>query len=385
MDFALTEEQKMLQDMAKDFAENEIKPHVEEDEKNEHWRKEIFDKMAELGFFGFCIEEQYGGNGMGFLEGVLAIEQVAKVHTSWRMPVNMQCWGPALTIQKFGTEEQKKKYIPKFASGEYIGSFAMTETDVGSDVAGMKCRAEDKGDYYLINGNKMWITNGTVTTHGLLYVKTDKDAGARGVTCFIMDYSLPGITREKIHNKVGLKASDTAEIIFEDVKVPKNLVLGEVNKGFQMCMTQLNSTRLGCSAGALGLSGAILEESVKYANERSQFGQQIGRFQLIQQQIAEMKMEHESLAALVYKAAWLKDRGVPNVMETSMSKLYGAKVVVHAANECMKLFGSFGYSDEYPCGRFLRDSKQFETLEGTSNMHTTIIANTTLGYSPNRA
>ncbi|MGC1405097.1 MAG: acyl-CoA dehydrogenase family protein, partial [Thermodesulfobacteriota bacterium] len=164
MNFALTEEQKMLQDMAKNFAENEIKPHVEEDEKNQHWRKEIFDKMAELGFFGFCIEEQYGGNGMGFLEGTLAIEQVAKVHTSWRMPFNMQCWGPALTIQKFGTEEQKKQYIPKFVSGEYIGSFAMTETDVGSDVAGMKCRAEDKGDYYLINGNKMWITNGTVTT-----------------------------------------------------------------------------------------------------------------------------------------------------------------------------------------------------------------------------
>jgi glutaryl-CoA dehydrogenase (non-decarboxylating) len=385
MNFELTEEQRMLQDMAKNFAENEIKPHVEEDEKNEHWRKEIFDKMAELGFFGFSLDEKYGGNGMGFLEGALAIEQVAKVHTSWRMAFNMQCWGPALTIQKFGTEEQKKHYIPKFVSGEYIGSFAMTETDVGSDVSAMKCRAEDKGDHYLINGNKMWITNGTICNHGLLYVKTDKDAGARGVTCFIMDYSLPGITREKIHGKVGLLASDTASLTFENVKVPKNLVLGQVNRGFQMCMTQLNSTRLGCSAGSLGLSGAILEASIKYANERSQFGQQIGKHQLIQQQIAEMKMDHEALAYLVYKAAWLKDKGLPNVMETSMSKLYGAKAVVHAANECMKLHGSFGYSDEYPCGRFLRDSKQFETLEGTSNMHTTIVANTALGYSENRA
>jgi glutaryl-CoA dehydrogenase (non-decarboxylating) len=385
MNFELTEEQRMLQDMARNFAENEIKPHVEEDEKNEHWRKEIYDKMAELGFFGFCIDEQYGGNGMGFLEGAIAIEQVAKVHTSWRMAFNMQCWGPALTIQKFGTEEQKNHYIPKFVSGEYIGSFAMTETDVGSDVSAMKCRAEDKGDHYLINGNKMWITNGTICNHGLLYVKTDKDAGARGVTCLIMDYSLPGITREKIHGKVGLLASDTASLTFDNVKVPKNLVLGQVNRGFQMCMTQLNSTRLGCSAGSLGLSGAILEASIKYANERSQFGQQIGKHQLIQQQIAEMKMDHEALAYLVYKAAWLKDKGLPNVMETSMSKLYGAKAVVHAANECMKLHGSFGYSDEYPCGRFLRDSKQFETLEGTSNMHTTIVANTTLGYSENRA
>jgi len=385
MNFALTEEQKILQEMAKNFAENEIKPHVEEDEKNQYWRKEIFDKMAELGFFGFCIDEKYGGNGMGFLEGVLVIEQIAKVHTSWRMAFNMQCWGPSLTIQKFGTEEQKQHYIPKFVSGEYVGSFAMTETDVGSDVAGMKCLAEDKGDYYLLNGNKMWITNGTVSDHGLLYVKTNKDAGAKGITCFIMDYSLPGITRKKLHEKVGLLASDTAEITFEDVKVPKKLVLGEVNKGFQICMTQLNATRLGCSAGALGLSGAILEASIKYANERAQFGQPIGKYQLIQQQIAEMKMGHEALSFLVYKAAWLKDRGLPNVMETSMSKLYGAKEVVHAANECMKLFGSFGYSEEYPCGRFLRDSKQFETLEGTSNMHTMIVANAALGFAPNRA
>lgn len=384
MDFALTEEQKMIQDTARSFAEKEIAPHVEEDEKNHFWRKEIFDKMARLGFFGFSIDEKYGGNGLGFLEGSLAIEQVAKVHTSWRMAFNMQCWGPALTIQKFGTEEQKQRYIPKFVSGEYVGSFAMTEPDVGSDVAAMKCRAEDKGEYFLLNGNKMWITNGTVTNHGLLYVKTDKDAGAGGVSCLIMDYSLQGITRKKINEKVGLWASDTAELNFEDVRVPKTLLLGKQNGGFQICMTQLNSTRLGCSAGALGLSGAILEASAKYATERCQFGKQIGRYQLIQQQIAEMKCGHETLAALVYKAAWLKDQGLPNVMETSMSKLYGAKVVVHDANECMKLYGSFGYSDEYPCGRFLRDSKQFETLEGTSNMHTMIVANATMGFAPNR-
>jgi len=384
MNFALTEEQRMIQDTARNFAENDIKPYVEEDEKNQYWRREIFEKMAALGFFAFCIDEKFGGSGMGFLEGCLAIEQVAKVHTSWRMPFNLQCWGPALTIQKFGTQAQKEHYVPRFVSGEYVGSFAMTEPDVGSDVASIRCRAEDKGNHFLLNGTKMFITHGTITNHGLLYVKTDKDAGAHGVTCLIMDYSLPGITRRKIHNKVGLWASDTAEITFEDVEVPKGLVVGQVNKGFHICMAQLNTTRLGCSAGALGLSGAILEQSVKYANERTQFGKQIGRFQLIQQQIAEMKMEHDSLAALVYRAAWLKDNNLPNVMETSMSKLYGAKIVVHAANECMKLHGSYGYSEEYPCGRFLRDAKQFETLEGTSNMHTMIVANAALGYSPNR-
>jgi len=384
MDFGLTEEQRMLQDMAKNFAETEIAPYVDEDEEHHHWRKEIFDKMAELGFFGFSIDEQYDGNGMGFVEGVLAIEQVAKVHTSWRMAFNMQDWGPALTIQKFGTEEQKQKYIPKFVSGEYIGNFAMTEPDFGSDVAGMKCRADDKGDYYVINGAKMFITNGTICDYGLLYVKTDKDAGSKGVTCFIMDYSLPGITRKKMLDKVGLWASDTGEVTFEDVKVPRELVLGGVNKGFGICMTQLNATRLGCAAGALGLSAACLEASIQYATERSQFGKPIGRYQLIQQQIAEMKMEHEALAALVYKAAWLKDHNIPNVMETSMAKLFSAKAVVHAANECMKLHGSYGYSLEYPCGRFLRDCKQFETLEGTSHMHTLIVANAALGYSQNR-
>lgn len=385
MNFALTEEQKMMQKMARDFAENEIAPYVDQDEENHYWRREIFDKMAELGLFGFCIDEEYGGNGMGWLEGALVIEQVAKVHTSWRMAFNMQDWGTALTIQKFGMEEQKKHYIPKFVSGEYVGSFAMTEADVGSDVAAMKCRAEDKGDYYLLNGHKMWITNGTVCNHGLLYVKTDKDAGAKGITCFIMDYRLPGIERNAIKTKVGLWASDTAEIVFENVRVPKELILGKVGQGFNICMQQLNGTRLGCSAGSLGLSGACLEASIRYANERSQFGKPIGKYQLIQQQIAEMKMEHAALEYMVYKAAWLKDQGLPNQMETSMSKLFGAKAAVHAANECMKLHGSFGYSNEYPCGRFLRDCKQFETLEGTSNMHTQIVANAALGYSPNRA
>lgn len=384
MVFELTEVQRMLQETAKDFAERAIAPHVEQDENNHHWRKEIFDKMAELGFFGFNIDEQYGGNGMGFVEGAIAIEQISKVHTSWRMAFNMQDWGPALTIQKYGTEAQKKHYIPKFVNGEYIGNFAMTEPDVGSDVAAMTTHAEDKGDYYLLNGNKMWITNGTIATHGLLYVNTTKGARAKGISCFIMDYSLPGIIRKKIEDKVGLWASDTAEITFEDVKVPKELVLGKANSGFPICMDQLNATRLGCAAGALGLSDACLEASIKYAKERSQFGQQIGRYQLIQQQIADMKMEHEALASLVYKAAWFKDQGLPNLVETSMAKLYSAKVVVHAANECMKLHGSFGYSNEYPCGRFLRDAKQFETLEGTSNMHTMIVANGALGFMENR-
>jgi len=320
---------------------------------------------------------------MRFTEGALAIEEISKVHTSWRLPINLQCWGSVWPIQILGTEEQKKNFVPKFVSGEYIGSFAMTEPDVGSDVAAMKCYAEDTGDHFIINGSKVWITNGSVCDYGLLYVKTDRNAGAKGITCMIMDYGLPGITRKPIKDKVGSWASDTAEITFEDVRLPKELVLGGINNGFRVCMTQLNHTRLGCAAGALGLTAACLDASVKFANQKCQFGNTIGRHQLVQQQIAEMKMEHEALAALVYKAAWLKDLGMPSQLETSIAKLFGAKAVVHTVNECMKLFGSSGYSNEYPCGRFLRDSKLFETIEGTSNMHTMIIANTVFGYSPN--
>lgn len=385
MDFGFTEEQRMVQEMAKNFAEKEIAPFIDEDEKNHHYRREILSKMGELGLLGWNIPEEYGGNGMGWMEGVTALYEIAKVHTSWRLSISGNCWGPAMTINQYGTDEQKAKYIPDLVSGKSVGSFAMTEANSGSDVGSMKTFAEDKGDHYVINGSKMWISGGHVSDVGLLYVVTTEGGGPKGLSCFIIDYNnTPGITRIPIHEKVGMWPAPTSELVFENAIVPKENLLGPLNKGFQICMWQLNNTRMGCATGAAALSAACLEGSVGYANERTQFGQPIGKFQMIQQQIAEMKLEDDAAKYLVFRAAYLKDQGAASQQETSMAKLFACNAAVHAANVAMKIYGSYGYSTEYPCGRWLRDAKQFETLEGTSNIHMSIVAGIELGYQANR-
>jgi glutaryl-CoA dehydrogenase (non-decarboxylating) len=386
MDFGFSEEQKMIAELAKDFALKEIAPHVEEDEENHYYRREILSMMGELGLLGFNIPEEYGGNGLGWMEAVAALYEISKVHTSWRLSISGNVWGPALTILNYGTEEQKQKYIPGLCSGEYAGSFAITEANSGSDVASMKMTAKDCGDYWLLNGSKMWISGGHTSDVGLVYCKTDPSAGAKGLSCFIVDFNetTEGIQRIPIHKKVGMWPAPTSELVFEDAKIPKANLLGELNKGFQLCMWQLNNTRMGCATGAAALSAACLEGAVQYANERTQFGQPIGKFQMIQSQIAEMKLEDEAALNLVYKAAWLKENKLPSQQATSMAKLCACNAAVHGANLAMKIYGSYGYSDEYPCGRWLRDAKQFETLEGTSNIHMGIVAGIELGYQPNR-
>ena len=385
MEFAFSEEQEMIADLARDFAEKEIKPHIEEDEENHFYRREILSQLGELGLLGFNIPEEYGGNGLGWMEGVAALYEIAKVHTSWRLSISGNVWGPALTILEYGTEEQKQKYIPGLCSGELVGSFAITEANSGSDVSSMKMTAKDMGDHYLLNGSKMWISGGHTCDVGLVYAKTDPTAGAKGISCFVVDYrNLEGCERIPIHKKVGMWPAPTSELVFEDCKIPKDALLGKENAGFKMCMWQLNNTRMGCATGATALSAAALEGAVQYANERTQFGQPIGKFQMVQSQIAEMKLEDEAAKWLLYKAAWLKDNKMPSQQETSMAKLCGCNAAVHAANLAMKIYGSYGYSDEYPCGRWLRDAKQFETLEGTSNIHMGIVAGIELGYQPNR-
>jgi len=385
MDFGLSEEQRMVQDMARDFANKEIAPYVEKDEENHYYRREILTKMGDLGLLGWSIPEEYGGNGMGWMEAVTALYEIAKVHTSWRLSVSGNCWGPAMTINEYGTEEQKQKYIPGLVSGKNVGSFAITEPNSGSDVGSMKTFATDKGDHWLINGTKMWISGGHTCDVGLLYAATEVGGGAKGLSCFIIDYNnTPGITRNPIHSKVGMWTAPTSELVFENAVIPKENLLGPLNKGFQICMWMLNNTRMGCATGSAALSAACLEGAVQYANERTQFGKPIGKYQMIQQQIAEMKLEDEAAKSLVYRAAWLKENKLPNQQATSLAKLFGSNAAVHGANMAMKIYGSYGYSTEYPCGRWLRDAKQFETLEGTSNIHMQIIAKIELGYQPNR-
>lgn len=385
MDFGYSENQQMIAELTADFAKKEIAPYVNEDEENHFYRREILTKLGELGLLGFSIPEEYGGNGLGWMEGVAALYEIAKVHTSWRLSISGNVWGPALTILKYGTEAQKQAWIPGLCDGTLAGSFAITEAGSGSDVASMRTTAKDMGDHWLLNGSKMWISGGHTCDVGLVYAVTAPGAGSKGISCFIVDYrSTPGVTRIPITKKVGMWPAPTSELVFEDAVLPKDSLLGPLNRGFPICMWMLNNTRMGCAAGAAALSAACLEGSVQYANERTQFGQPIGRFQMIQQQLAEMKLEDEAARLMVYRAAWLKEQRLPSQQATSMAKLFACNAAVHGANMAMKIYGSYGYSDEYPCGRWLRDAKQFETLEGTSNIHMGIVAGIELGYSPNR-
>ncbi|MBB5349431.1 acyl-CoA dehydrogenase family protein [Desulfoprunum benzoelyticum] len=385
MHFKLTDEQKMMQDMAKDFAEKEILPTLKEDEKNHTFRPELVKKMGDLGFFGCAIPEEYGGNGCGFFESVLLGEQLATVSGSWRVPLNMQNIGPAITVNKFGTKEQKERFIPGWVKGESMGFFGITEPNSGSDVASMGTTATDRGDHWELNGQKMWISNAHVGDWGLLYAFTDRSKKYNGMTCFIINLkNNEGIVTAPIETKLGLHCSPTGEIAFTNAKIPKDSVLGEVGQGFKICMFQLNNTRVSCASGALGIGGGAIKAAIEYANERTQFGKKIGSFQMIQAAIAEMVAEHEAAKLLVYQAAWLKDQGLPNQYQTSMAKLFASEAAVHAALETMKIFGSYGFSTEFPAERFLRDAQSLRVVEGTSNIQKTIIAGMALGDTPNR-
>lgn len=385
MQFGLTEEQQLMQDTAKNFAQSEIRPTLEEDEAAHRFRLELVKQMGELGFFGCALPEEYGGNGFGFLESVILAEQIAKVSGSWRLPFNMQNLGPAVTVNKFGTEEQKENFIPGWVSGESIGFFAMTEPNTGSDVVSMGTTATDRGDHWEIKGQKTWISNAHVGDWGLLYAVTERSKKHKGLTCFIINLKeTEGVVTSAIETKLGLHCAPTGEIVFDGAKIPKDAVLGEVGMGFQVCMWQLNNTRIGCAAGAIGIGGGAIEAAINYANERTQFGQKIGSYQMIQAQIADMVTEHEAAKLLVYRAAWLKDQGLPNQHETSIAKLFASEAAVHAASETMKIFGSFGFSTEYPAERFLRDAQSLRVVEGTSNIQKIIISGISLGDTINR-
>ncbi|MFL9826809.1 acyl-CoA dehydrogenase family protein [Rhodoplanes sp. SY1] len=385
MHFDLTDEQRMVQETARRFALEDIAPTLVEEEKAHTFRTDRVARMGALGFFGCALSEELGGTGMGFLESVLMAEQIAKISASWRLPFNMQNLGPALTVAKFGTPEQKQKYIPGWVAGTQLGFFAITEPNTGSDVASMKTHAIDKGDHFEVHGSKMWISQAHVGDAGLLYAYTDRSAGNKGLTAFLIEpKAWAGVSARAIETKLGLHCAPTGEFVFDGMKVPKENVLGQPGDGFRICMWQLNQTRIGCAAGALGVAGGCLDLAIDYANGRTQFGKPISQHQMVQAQIADMAAEHAAAQLLVYRAAWLKDQGKPSQYETSVAKLFASEAAVHAANECMKIFGSFGFSTEYPAERFYRDAKSLQVVEGTSNIQRMIIAGMACGFTPNR-
>ena len=380
MNFDLSEELQDIRRLARDFAVSEVKPTVDADDKAHRFRRDLVQKMGELGFLGCVIPEEYGGNGLGYLALAILAEEIARVHSSLRLVFAANTLGPAITIWRHGSEELKQKYLPGLCSGELLGCFAMTEPNAGSDVAAMKTRAVLEGDYYVLNGSKMWISYAPVADVGLVYAYTDPAQRAKGMSAFIVDMKSPGIITEALTEKLGNWSSPVGSITFENCKVPKENLLGKEGQGFAICMQQLDNTRLASAAGAVGVGQACVDAAIEYATAREQFGQQIGRFQMIQDWIAQMCVDVEAARLLTFRAAFFKDKGVPNTLETSMAKLFASEAANKCADYALRIYSAYGYSEEYPVARLFRDAKYYQIVEGTSNIHKIIISQDALGY-----
>jgi glutaryl-CoA dehydrogenase (non-decarboxylating) len=370
----------MLRDMVRKFAANEIAPVVENDENEHRFQRELVSKMAELGLFGCPVPEEYGGNGMGYLAHAIVTEEIGRASGSLRVAFNMQTMGTAMSILKWGSEDLKKKYIPALMSAEILGCFGITEPDSGSDTASMATTAVRDGNEYILNGQKMWITWSPVADMSIIFAMTDKKAKHKGMSVFLMDMDTPGVSTKAIKEKLGIWACPTGEISMEDVRIPSSNLLGEEGKGFGYLMKELISTRLSAAAGAVGTCQAALDEAIKYANERRQFGKSIGEFQMVQEVIARMVVETEAARALVWRCAIQKDRGlVNNMRETVVAKFYACRAADEVPNLALEVLSAYGYSNEYPIARILRDGKVYKILEGASNIMKMIIATDALG------
>lgn len=379
MDFQLTPEQEEMRRMARSFAEKRIAPTVEEDEREHRFRRELVKEMAEQGFFACIAPEKYGGLEEGHLAASIMTEEIAAVSPSWGLPFNLQMNAIQPVLLSFGTEQQRERYIPPLISAEKLGCFAITEANSGSDVASMKSLATETADGWTLNGSKMWISGVPVADVGIVFAYTDPEKKHRGISAFMVDMHADGVEQRAIETKLGLHCAPTGEIVFQDVKLPGDSLVGERGSGFKICMSMLDNTRLSSAARAVGVARACFEHSVRYAKEREQFGVPIGQHQMIQQQIADMYVEHEAARLLVYRAAWIKDQGQRNTLQVSMAKYFASEVAVRAANEAVKIFGSYGFSSEYPVERFYRDAKSYQIVEGTSNIQRMIIGQYALG------
>jgi len=374
MNFDLTEEQLMMKQLARDFAVKEIKPVVEEDESDHRFQKDLVKKMGELGFFGCAIPEEYGGSNTGYITHAIITEEIGRVSGSLRAPFNMQAMGTAREIFEYGNDEQKKKYIPQLVSAESLGCICITEPNAGSDVASMRTKAIKDGSHYIINGSKNWITYGEVADIGIVYAYTDQAKKHKGISTFIVDMHSAGISSAAMGEKMGWLSCPTSEIFFEDVKVPAENLMGNEGEGFKYCMGGLDNTRLSAAAGAVGVAQGLLDESIKYAGEREQFGKPIGQFQMVQEVIARMATDIDAARLLTYRCAFLKDKGVPSTTETSMAKLFSCDVASRVSDLALQVLGAYGYSREYAVERLLRDAKLYQLLEGSVNVQKIIIA-----------
>ena len=380
MNFEFSEEQVLLRKTVRQFVDNEIIPHIAEWEAKGAFDPIIWERLASLGLMGVCIPEKYGGSGMDYNSLAIVCEELERGDTAFRTAVSVHTGLNSMTILQWGTEEQKKKYLEPQAKGEKIGAFGLTEPGAGSDVAAMSTVAVADGDHYMLNGQKTWISLCDAADHFIVFAYTDKAKKHHGISAFIVERSMPGFSSKAIKGKYGIKSGNTGEIFFENMKVPKENLLGEEGEGFKIAMSALDNGRFTVAAGAAGLSLACLEASVKYAKERETFGKEIGRHQLVQQMIAKMEAGLQMSRLLVYRVGELKNKGVRNTRETSLAKWQACDFANKAADDAVQIHGAYGYSDEYPVARYLRNSKAPVIYEGTREIHTIMQAEYVLGY-----
>jgi alkylation response protein AidB-like acyl-CoA dehydrogenase len=382
MHFQLTEEHEMIRQAARDFAQAELLPGVIERDDEQKFPKEQVRQMGELGFMGMMVSPNFGGSGMDTLSYVLAMEEMSKIDASASVAMSVNnslvCWG----LEKFGNEEQKKKYLTPLAKGEIIGAFCLSEPEAGSDATSQRTTAIDHGDYYLLNGTKNWITNGNSASIYLVIAQTDTAKGHRGINALIVEKDMPGFQVGKKEHKMGIRGSDTHSLMFTDVKVPKENRIGEDGFGFKFAMKTLSGGRIGIAAQALGIAAGALELATKYAQERKSFGKAIADHQAIAFKLADMATRIEAARLLVYKSAWLKDQGLPFDKESAMAKLYASETAMWVTTQAVQIHGGYGYVKEYHVERLMRDAKITEIYEGTSEIQRMVISRAHLQENP---
>ena len=381
MDFELNDEQRLIRDTARDFTDNEIVERARENDRNEHFDLELIAKLADQGYLGAIVPREYGGAGLDYITYAVIVEEVGRGCSAMRTVISVQTSLVCSSIMRWGTEEQKQRYLPKLCSGEWLGCFGLTEPDTGSDAANQKTRARKVDGGWRINGSKMWISMGNYAKLALIFAQTDPEKAHRGLACFLVETDQPGFQPQPIHHKMGLRGSDSAAISLDDVEVSDDGLLGNVGDGFKVAMSALDSGRYSVAAGCVGICQGSLDASVRYSKDRLQFGRPIAGFQLVQEMISDIAVQTEAARMLVFRAGFLKDSGKPSTTETSMAKLYATEAAVQCANTAIQVHGGSGYVDDYPVERYFRDVRVTTLYEGTSQIQKLIIGRALTGVN----
>jgi butyryl-CoA dehydrogenase len=381
MDFDLTDEQRLIRDTAREFTDNEIVERARENDRNEHFDLELVAMIAHQGYLGAIVPREYGGAGLDYVTYGLVVEEIGRGDSAMRTVISVQTSLVCSALLRWGTEEQKQRYLPKLCTGEWLGCFGLTEPDTGSDAANQRTRAKRTDSGWVINGAKMFISLGNHAKLALIFAQTDPEQGHRGIACFLVDTDQPGFVPQEIHHKMGLRGSDTASISLTDVEVRDEDRLGEVGEGFKIAMSSLDSGRYSVAAGCVGICQGCVDASVRYAKEREQFGRPIASFQLVQAMLADMAVETEAARMLVWRAGFLKDTGKPSTTETSIAKLYATEAAVRCANTAIQVHGGSGYVDDHPVERYFRDVRVTTLYEGTSQIQQLIIGRALTGIN----